>query len=277
MKNYINSVRAVLALCLLLLPGILLSQNSAEKPDFEPVPGQKGKDVIWYPTPQVLVDVMLNMAKLTPADFLIDLGSGDGRIVISAGKLGVNALGVEYNPDMVEFAKKTAAKEGVADKTDFVQADIFEYDFSKATVVTMFLLPEINQKLRPKILELKPGTRIVTNTFSMQDWVYDEMQEIDDESITWNIAYLWIVPAKVEGIWKCKEGELSLTQKYQMVSGEMKTGGKTATITAGKLRGEEFRFKCNGVNYKCKITSNTMKGSTEKNGEVSSWEAVKML
>jgi len=277
MKSKKILVSVIFGITLLMQPGILLSQTNATKSDYEPELGQEGKDVIWYPTPQVLVDKMLDMAKLTPADYLIDLGSGDGRIVITAAKRGVNAAGIEYNPDMVEFAKKNAAKEGVADKTDFIKADLYEYDLSKATVITMFLLPEINLKMRPKLLELKPGTRIITNTFSMQDWTYDEMQEIDDESITWNTAYLWIVPAKVEGTWKCNEGELKLAQNYQMVSGNLNSGGKSMEITSGKLRGDEFRFVCNGANYKCRVNKNSIKGSMEKNGKVSSWEAIKKM
>jgi precorrin-6B methylase 2 len=174
----------------------LFSQNSTGKSEYEPELGQAGKDVIWYPTPHELVDVMIKMAGLTSADYLIDLGSGDGRIVIAAAKKGINAAGVEFNPDMVEYSKKNAEREGVADKTDFIKADFFEYDMSKATVITMFLLPELNRKLKPLLLELKPGTRIITNSFSMQDWQYDEMEQLDDETISWNTAYLWIVPAK---------------------------------------------------------------------------------
>jgi hypothetical protein len=277
MKKNLFFTPFVLAFTLLLLPGISLCQNNTKNGEYEPELGQEGKDVIWYPTPQLLVDKMLDMAGLTPSDYLIDLGSGDGRIVISAAKRGVHAAGIEYNPDMVEYSKKNAVKEGVADKTDFINADIFEYDLSKATVITMFLLPDINMKLRPKILELKPGTRIVTNTFSMQDWQYDEVKVLDDESITWNTAYLWIVPAKVEGTWKCKEGELSLTQEFQMVSGKMNLGGKSLTITARKLQGDEFNFMCDGVKYKCRVDKNHMKGTAEKNGKVTVWEAIKKM
>ena len=136
--------------------------------EFQPQVGQDGKDVIWVPTPQGLVDKMLDMAKVTPKDYVIDLGSGDGRTVITAAKRGSKALGIEYNPDMVELSKQNAAKEGVSDKASFVKADLFESDFSQAQVITMFLLSSINLKLRPKILDLKPGTRIVSNTFDME-------------------------------------------------------------------------------------------------------------
>ncbi len=269
-------VSAILGILLLVLPGILFSQNNAGNSDYTPKPGQAGKDVIWYPTPQELVDVMIDMAKLTSEDYLIDLGSGDGRIVIAAAKKGIRAAGVEYNPDMVEFSKKNAEREGVADKTDFIKADFYEYDLSKATVITMFLLPEINRKLKPKLLELKPGTRIITNTFSMQDWAYDEMEEVDDETITWDTAYLWIVPAKVEGSWKFDDGELELTQNYQMVSGNLNRNGNSYTISGGKLHGDILNFTCDGVNYECTVNGNELKGTTEKDGNRTEWSATKM-
>src|SRR5687768_6928975 len=148
---------------------------------FEPQGGQAGKDVVWVPTPQALVDKMLDMAKVTPQDYVIDLGSGDGRTVITAAKRGARAHGIEYNPDMVELAKKNAAEAKVTDKATFAKADLFESDFSKANVITMFLLPTINMKLRPTILNLKPGTRIVSNSFSMEDWEADETETIEGD------------------------------------------------------------------------------------------------
>src|SRR5258705_13548093 len=144
------------------------------KEEYKPQVGQEGKDVVWVPTPQALVDKMLDMAKVTPQDYVIDLGSGDGRTVITAAKRGARALGIEYNPDMVALSKKNAAKEGMGEKAQFTKADLFETDFSQATVITMFLLPEINLRLRPKILDLKPGTRVVSNSFTMEDWQDDE-------------------------------------------------------------------------------------------------------
>ena len=154
-------------------------QAKPAAPAYEPQSGQEGKDVVWVPTPQILVDKMLDMAKVTPADFVMDLGSGDGRTVITAAKRGARAMGVEYNPDMVELSKRNAQKEGVAGKAEFVKADLFETDFSRASVITMFLLPDINIKLRPKILGLKPGTRIVSNTFTMEEWQADETAVVD--------------------------------------------------------------------------------------------------
>ena len=191
--------------------------------EFEPQVGQDGKDVIWVPTPQALVDKMLDMAKVTSKDYVIDLGSGDGRTVITAAKRGSKALGIEYNPDMVELSKRNAAKEGVSDKASFMKADLFESDFSQAQVITMFLLSSINLKLRPKILDLKPGTRIVSNTFDMGDWKPDEDATIPGCN-SWCTAHLWIVPAKVEGTWTFPQGELTLRQTYQLIMGNLRNG-----------------------------------------------------
>src|SRR5262244_1906615 len=199
--------QSLLALCLALLLGYGLARAQPAK-EYEPSVGQEGKDVVWVPTPQALVDKMLDMAKVTPKDYVIDLGSGDGRTVITAAKRGAKALGIEYNPDMVELSKRNAAKEGVSDKAQFVKADLFESDFSKAQVITMFLLPSINLKLRPRILDLKPGTRIVSNTFDMDKWEPDETAEISpaEGCTSYCKAHLWIVPAKIAGTWKLPDG-----------------------------------------------------------------------
>src|SRR5918999_1190027 len=183
------------------------SQAQAAQEEYQPQVGQEGKDVVWVPTPQELVDKMLDMAKVTPNDYVIDLGSGDGRTVITAAKRGARALGVEYNPDMVALSKRNAQKEGVAEKAQFVQGDIFETDFSKASVITLFLLPELNVKLRPKILDMKPGTRVVSNSFTMGDWQADRTQNVSEKEgcTAYCTAYLWIVPAKVEGRWKTSD------------------------------------------------------------------------
>ena len=245
--------------------------GSQQAKPYEPSVGQAGKDVVWVPTPQALVDKMLEMAKLTPSDFLMDLGSGDGRTVITAAKRGSRALGVEYNPDMVELSKKNAAAAGVADKATFIKADLFETDFSKAQVITMFLLPSINMKLRPKLLNLKPGTRIVSNSFNMEDWEADQTETISDPSCTsWCTALLWIVPAKVEGSWQMPQGELKLTQQFQNVSGTL----GTQAISEGKVRGEEITFKAAGATYTGKIDGTTMSGTAQgTNG--ATWSATR--
>jgi SAM-dependent methyltransferase len=233
------------------------AQSAAAQKPYEPQVGQSGKDVVWVPTPQALVDKMLDMAKVTPQDFVIDLGSGDGRTVITAAKRGARAMGIEYNPDMVELSKRNAAKEGVAEKVTFVKADLFESDFSKAQVVTMFLLPSINLKLRPKILDMKPGTRIVANSFNMDDWEADQTETITDDCTSWCTALLWIVPAKVEGSWAVPQGELKLTQQFQKVSGTL---GSQA-ISEGKLRGDELTFKVGTTSYTGTVNGSTINGS----------------
>src|SRR3954468_6210392 len=194
-------------------------------PAYEPSVGQEGKDVVWVPTPQVVVDRMLDKAKVTARDFVMDLGSGDGRTVITAAKRGARAMGIEYNPNMVELSKRNAAKAGVSDRATFVKADLFETDFSKATVITLFLLPDINLKLRPKILDLKPGTRIVSNTFTMGEWKDDETATVDDSAgcSYYCTAHLWIVPAKVSGNWRLGDGDLGLKQEFQMIQGTLKS------------------------------------------------------
>ena len=243
---------------------ILLSLNVAwaqQDKTFEPQVGQSGKDVIWVPTPQALVDKMMEMAKVTPNDYVIDLGSGDGRTVITAAKRGAKALGIEYNPDMVELSKRNAAKEGVTDKANFMKADIFESDYSQATVITLFLLPDLNLRLRPKLLDMKPGTRIASNTFDMGDWTPDEVAQSVDGCTSYCKANFWIVPAKVAGTWKLPQGDLTLEQKYQMLTGTLKSGSNSAQITDGKMTGDQISFKVNGVEYKGKVNGNAMEGT----------------
>jgi SAM-dependent methyltransferase len=259
------------ALCLIELIACTLAEAQPAK-EYQPSVGQEGKDVVWVPTPQALVDKMLDMAKVTPNDYVIDLGSGDGRTVITAAKRGAKALGIEYNPDMVELSKRNAAKEGVSDKANFVKADLFESDFSQAQVITMFLLPSINIKLRPKILDLKPGTRIVSNSFDMEDWKPDE-----DATVSgcdhWCTAHLWIVPAKVGGTWKMPQGELSLKQTFQMVSGTLRNGNVSTPIS-GKLNGDQISFTAGGAQYTGRVNGNAIEG-TLKGGSNGSWSATR--
>ena len=236
-----------------------VSAQAQPAKEYQPEVGQAGKDVVWVPTPQALVDKMLDMAKLTPKDYLIDLGSGDGRTVITAAKRGSKALGIEYNPDMVELSKRNAAKEGVSDKASFRKADLFESDFSQAQVITMFLLPSINIKLRPKILNLKPGTRIVSNTFDMEDWKDDETATVEG-CTNWCTAHLWIVPAKVEGTWKLANGELAIKQTFQTISGTLKNGNAATPIT-GKLHGSEISFTAGGTQYTGQVNGNSIDGT----------------
>ncbi len=230
-------------------------QTQTQKP-FEPVVGQAGKDVVWVPTSQALVDKMLDMAKVTLQDFVMDLGSGDGRTVITAAKRGAHAMGIEYNPDMVELSKKNAAAAGVTDRATFQKADLFETDFSKAQVITMFLLPSINIKLRPKLLDLKPGTRIVSNSFTMEDWEADQTETITGECSSWCTALLWIVPAKVEGTWQVGSDQLTLKQEFQKVKGTLGSHD-----IEGRLRGDEITFSVGNAKYTGRVDGNTIKGT----------------
>ena len=266
--------RSWLAVCVLVIAASVFVGAQAQAPatQFEPKVGQEGKDVVWVPTPQALVDKMLEMANVTPQDFVMDLGSGDGRTVITAAKRGARAMGIEYNPDMVELSKRNATKEGVTDKATFVKADLYETDLSKATVITMFLLPDINLKLRPKILNLKPGTRIVSNTFTMEDWMADETARVDN-CTSWCTALFWIVPAKVAGTWRLPQGDLTLKQQYQMVSGTLKSGNSSAQITDGKLRGDQLTFTAGGVQYTGRVNGTTITGTTASGA---SWNANKV-
>ena len=222
---------------------------------FEPSVGQEGKDVVWVPTPQVVVNKMLDMAKVTKDDFVMDLGSGDGRTVITAAKRGARAMGIEYNPEMVALSQRNAAKEGMSERATFVKADLFETDFSKATVITMFLLPEINLRLRPKILDMKPGTRVVSNTFTMGDWKADQTFTVDSAGgceTSWCTALLWIVPARVAGTYKTAQGDLTLKQQFQRLSGTLNAEGKSLPVT-GKVLGEEISLKAGDKEFHGKL------------------------
>ena len=255
---------------------VFAAAATAQTNAFEPKEGQPGKDVVWVPTSQVLVDRMLDMAKVTANDTVIDLGSGDGRTVITAAKRGARALGIEYNPEMVELSKRNAAREGIGERAQFTKADLFESDFSQATVITMFLLPDINLKLRPKILGLKPGTRVVSNSFNMGEWQDDETSSIDAKEgcSYWCVAHLWIVPARVEGQWKSSAGDLTLSQQFQMVSGTLSTNGGKQALD-GKLHGDEISFTAGGTTYAGRVNGVRIEGTMASGGNTSKWMATR--
>lgn len=260
---------------LIAASALAFAQAQPDKPAaYEPHVGQEGKDVVWVPTPQALVDRMLDMAKVTPNDYVIDLGSGDGRTVITAAKRGARATGIEYNPDMVELSKRNAEKEGVGGKVEFRKADLFETDFSKATVITMFLLPDINLRLRPKILDMKPGTRVVSNTFTMGEWEADETSTVSEANGYYRTALLWIVPAKVEGKWKSAQGDIELKQSFQNIGGSVKTGNGLVMLN-GKLRGNEISFTAGGAQYAGRVNGNTIEGTVTSDGKTSAWRATR--
>jgi SAM-dependent methyltransferase len=268
--------RSFFTLFLSLAATAVLAQDKPAGQEFQPEVGQSGKDVVWVPTPQALVDKMLDLGRVTAADYVIDLGSGDGRTVITAAKRGARALGIEYNPDMVALSQRNAAKEGVTGKATFAKADLFESDFSQATVITMFLLPDINLKLRPKILDLKPGTRIVSNSFTMGEWQHDRsVQATESEGCqSYCTAYLWIVPAKVEGSWKLPQGELTLKQSFQMITGTLKAGGKETAIK-GRLTGDQISFKAGDAQYSGRVGADGIKGTVKASSGTTDWTARK--
>ena len=254
-----RAANALLAsLIIAFITGASLAQDTGTP--FEPRVGQEGKDVIWVPTPEVLVEKMLDMAKVTPRDFVMDLGSGDGRNVIAAARRGARALGVEYNPDMVALSQRNAEKAGVADKAKFVQGDMFEADVSKATVLALFLLTDNLDKLAPKFLDMRPGTRIVSNGFEITGWAHEELQRTEGDCGSWCTAYLYLVPAKVAGTWSLGKGELTLEQVAQMFSGTYTVDGVSTPVTNGRVRGDQIFFTAGGSSYVGRVKGQTMGG-----------------
>jgi SAM-dependent methyltransferase len=234
--------------------------------------GQQGKDVVWIPSPAGMVEKMLDMARVTVDDFVVDLGSGDGRNVIAAAKRGARALGVEYNPDLVELSRRAAASEGVADKANFVQGDMFQADISQATVLVLFLIPDNLSKLAAKFFNLKPGARIVSNTYEIGGgWEPDETERLS-ACASWCGAHLYVVPAKVAGTWRLPQGWLTLEQDYQNVYGTYQIDGINLPIENGQLRGNNFHFTINAVEYSGRVSGDSMEG-VAKGRATSSWTA----
>jgi len=266
----------LLALCLSLAAAGAHAQAQPANKDFEPQVGQEGKDVVWVPTSQTLVNKMLDMAKVTAKDSVIDLGSGVGRTVITAAKRGARAVGIEYNPNMVELSRRNAAKEGLGERAQFRKADLFETDLSDATVITMFLLPSINLKLRPKLLDLKPGTRIVSNSFTMGEWNADETATVDKDCTTYCTAYLWIIPAKVDGAWHTPQGELTLKQEFQNFTGTLKSANHSAAVANGKIHGDQISFTAGGTQYTGHVNGNSIEGTAKSSTASNKWTATRV-
>jgi SAM-dependent methyltransferase len=243
----------------LLFPALAFAQSGTGE-SFLPTPGQPGKDVVWVPTPHALVEKMLDMAHVTAQDYVIDLGSGDGRNVIAAAKRGAKALGVEYNPEMVELARRNADREGVADVARFVQGDMFEADISQATVLALFLLPDNLRRLTPKFVEqLRPGTRLVMNGFPIPGWDPDATENAQGECGNWCTSHFYLVPAKVAGSWRLAQGTLRLEQSFQVLSGAF---NKTP-ISNARLKGEEISFTVGDAKYLGRVNGNAMSGETD--------------
>ena len=244
--------------------------------EFTPQVGQEGKDVIWVPTPQSLVDRMLQMAGVKPTDFVIDLGAGDGRTVITAAKkFGARALGVEFNPDMVELAKRNAEKEGISGRAQFIRGDIFQTDFTQATVLTLYLLPSLNLKLRPTILRMKPGTRVVSHAFTMGEWEPDQTDSSDGRT-----AYLWIVPANVNGNWRIELAggpryDVALNQQFQALSGGAKADGKSMQLANAKMRGDTISFTLGDREFTGRVVGDRIEGTAKVGGGETKWTATR--
>jgi precorrin-6B methylase 2 len=262
------SILVVLALAL-----SIVEASAQQTTTFEPTPGQAGKDVVWVPTPAALVEKMLDMAHVTPQDIVMDLGSGDGRNVIAAAKRGARAIGVEYNPDMVALSRRLAKEAGVSDKATFIEGDMFEADISKATVLALFLLPSNLDKLAPKFLSLKPGTRIVNNTFNVTGWSADATEKIENDCTSWCTSMLNIVPAKVAGAWRAGSNDLTLTQEFQMVSGTL---GATP-ISEGRLNGEQLTFKVGQSQYTGRVSGDRIEGTLTTSGKQEKWSATRQV
>jgi precorrin-6B methylase 2 len=261
-------------LCLLLTAGAAPEQSAPTTPkEYEPLVGQEGKDVVWVPTADPLVEKMLDLAKVASKDYVIDLGSGDGRTVIAAARRGARAVGIEFNPDLVALSQRNAAAAGVAKRATFTKADLYTTDLSRATVVTMFLLPEINIKLRPTLLSLAPGTRIVSNTFTMGDWEADATATVGEGAAcsNWCTALLWIVPAKVAGQWHVSDGDLVLEQEYQKISGSL----GPRRISNGRLRGTDISFSVGTARYSGTVRADSMSGTVTRRGQSNIWAATR--
>lgn len=274
-----SAVLTALALRLgALCGGVLVSMAcAAQAADFKPQRDQPGKDVVWVPTPDALVDTMLELGKVGAADTVIDLGSGDGRLVIMAAQRGARALGIEYDARLVDYAKAAAIKAGVANHTQFVKADLFASDFSQATVVTLFLGPDLNRKLLPKLLSLRPGTRIVSNTHPIGDWPADETAHSSDDqkSVYYRTARLWIVPANVRGVWQTPLGPLRITQRYQTIDGTLDIQGKRSPIR-GELRGNQVRFVAADTRYAGVVKDAVIIGTATRHAGAEPWRATRV-
>lgn len=247
--------------------GTTIAQINAQFGDdkYKPVRGQSGKDVVWIATANELVDNMLKIANVGPTDLVFDLGAGDGIIAIAAARdFGARAIGIEYNPQMAALAQRNAERAMVTDKVKIIQGDIFKEDFSEATVVTLYLMPELNVQLRPTLLKMKPGTRVVSNTFTMDDW------EPDAEIDTPSKAYYWVVPAPVAGEWTLDQFDpknktsLSLSQRYQQIGGNLTIGDKTQPILNAKLKGDKLQFSYVDQNNNLRIARAIVTGATLK-------------
>ncbi|MCW5605623.1 MAG: methyltransferase domain-containing protein [Burkholderiales bacterium] len=267
--------RGMLALLCIWCVALTAAAAQTDLEPYKPRLGQPGRDVVWIPSPEDMVEKMLDMVRVTPQDYVIDLGSGDGRNVIAAARRGAQALGVEYNPDLVELSKRTAGAAGVAGRATFVQGDMFKADISRATVLVLFLIPSNLDRLRPKFLDLKPGTRIISNTYEIGGgWEPEETGTIPG-CATWCVAHVYIVPARVAGTWRLPQGELSFVQQFQYLAGTYETSGLSVPIDNAWLHGDEIHFTINAVEYSGRVEGDRMRG-VAKGRTTEEWTAVRV-
>jgi len=251
--------------------GAVLAQTPAPAPRV----GQPGKDVLWVPSPKAMVDAMLEMAKVTSSDVVMDLGSGDGRLVIAAARRGAQAIGIEYDTALVELSKRSAAQEGVAARTTFVKADLFTTDLSKATVVLLFLREDLNLKLRPRLLDLRPGTRIVSSTFTMGDWEPDDLAVVHGDCVDLCSVMSWIVPAKVEGVWRMPGSTMSLSQDFQVLSGTTRSDRGRVAKVEGRIGGDHITVVADGARYDGRVIADQIQGTASVGGRTNTWTATR--
>jgi precorrin-6B methylase 2 len=261
-------------IAVLIAAGTLEAQTTPET--YQPEVGQAGRDAVWVPTSPEMVETMLDLARVTPEDLVVDLGSGDGRMVIAAARRGARGLGVEYNPDLVELSKRIAEREGVSDRAEFVQGDMYEANFSEATVLALFLLSENLRQLLPKFLQLQPGTRIVVNTYGIDGWEPDATANVEGDCSTWCHAMLYIVPARIQGTWQLPQGTLSLEQEFQKVSGTLESGNQAVPVENGRLSGEEISFVAGGTRYDGRVNGDVIEGTVTANGRQERFTARRM-
>ena len=259
----LSSMSFMKALKFFFVVTLLISQ-AVHAQDYTPLPGQPGKDVVWIPTPDHVATSMLDLAKVTASDYVIDLGSGDGRLVIEAAKRGARAHGVEFNADLVTLSRRNAAIAGVADKATFAQGDMFEADISKATAMPIFLLPAHLERLAPKFLQLIPGARIISNTYEIGGgWEPDESIHAKP-CLSWCVAHLYIIPVNAAGVWQLEDGsQLNFEQSYQQVYGSYQIDNIGVLVNDGRVRGYDIGFTINNTRYTARIKGDTMTGTIE--------------
>lgn len=252
---------------------VSLLAGCAQLPDenYQPRVGQEGKDVIWVPSPPAVVERMLDIAQVTKSDFVMDLGSGDGRNIIAAGRRGARGLGVEFNPDMVALSNRAAEKEGVSSRVSFVQGDMYVADISQANVLALFLLPDNLRRLLPKFLDLRPGSRIVVNYFGIDGWTPDVEEEMKEGCQPWCVIKMYVVPAKVAGHWRAAGLEFEFEQRFQSVSGSITEGGVKREIAVGRLVGDRIRLKAGDAEYTGRVFGNRIEGEKKVGGATVNW------